>query len=205
MTARRELAAVARSLFARGYAFGTAGNISVRLDDRVLVTPTNCSLGALEPDGLAEVGFGGEALPGPKPSKEAHLHLAAYRARPGARALVHLHSAHATAAACLADLDPDDALPVFTPYYAMRVPCLPVVDYFPPGDPRLAPAVERFAAASPAMLLRNHGAIAIGRTLDEAAALAEEIEEAARLYFLLGSRGRRLTDEQVIELRRKFR
>jgi 3-dehydro-4-phosphotetronate decarboxylase len=205
MTEREQLTAIARSLYDRGYTFGTAGNMSVRSGDRVLVTPTNSSFGSLAPDALAEVEITGAALPGPAPSKEAHFHLAAYRARPEARAVVHLHSCHATAVACLEELDLSDALPVFTPYYAMRLPCLPVVDYYPPGDPQLAPEVERAARLSPALLLRNHGSITIGKSLEEAAALAEELEEQARLFFLLGDRGRRLDREQIAELRRRFR
>ena len=204
MSERYELVAMARSLYQRGYTFGTAGNISVRVDDRIIVSPTNSSFGDLMEDDLAEVKWDGEALPGPKPSKEAHFHLAAYRARPDARAVVHLHSCYATAVSCLQDLDLNDAMPVYTPYYAMRLPCLPVVNYYPPGDPALGPAVEAAAAKSPALLLRNHGSITIGRSPKEAGGLAEELEEQARLFFLLGSRGRTLTPEQVVELRRRF-
>ncbi len=204
MNEREELVAIARSLYDRGYTFGTAGNLSVKLADRLLVTPTNSSFGDLSPDGLAEVDFDGQRLAGPAPSKEAHFHLAAYRARPEARAVVHLHSCYATAVSCLEVLDEGDAMPVFTPYYAMRLPCLPVAAYFPPGDPQLAPAVEEAARRSPALLLRNHGSIATGPTLFAAAALAEEIEEQARLFFLLDGRGRRLSTEQIAELRRRF-
>ena len=204
MSERAELVAIARSLYSRGYTFGTAGNISVRLEDRIVVSPTNSSFGDLSVDDLAEVHWNGEALPGPRPSKEAHFHLAAYRARPDARAVVHLHSCYATAVSCLEDLDLTDAMPVYTPYYAMRLPCLPVVDYAPPGDPALGPSVEAAASKSQALLLRNHGSIAIGRSLKDASALAEEIEEQAKLYFLLGSRGRTLTTEQVSELRQRF-
>ncbi len=205
MNEREQMVAIARSLYERGYTFGTAGNISVRLDDRIVVSPTNSSFGSLAVEDLAEVDWNGEARPGPKPSKEAHFHLAAYRARPDAHAVVHLHSCYATAVSCLEELDVNDAMPVYTPYYAMRLPCLPVVEYVPPGDPALGPAVEAAAAKSPALLLRNHGSITIGRSLQEAGALAEEIEEQARLYFLLGARGRMLTTEQVAELRRRFR
>jgi ribulose-5-phosphate 4-epimerase/fuculose-1-phosphate aldolase len=201
----RELVEIARSLFARGYTFGTAGNMSLRLQDRIIVTPAGSSFGSLAADALAEVDLNGRHLSGPPPSKEAHFHLAAYRARFDARGVVHLHSCYATAVSCLEDLNLADAMPVFTPYYAMRLPCLPVVEYFPPGDAELAPAVERAAAISNAMLLRNHGSITIGKSLAQAAALAEEIEEQARLYFLLGGRGRRLSREQVAELRRRFR
>jgi len=202
---RAELVACGRSLYERGYTFGTAGNLSVRLAERIIVTPTNSSLGSLDAAALAEVDANGNSMAGPAPSKEIHFHLAAYRARPGAGAVVHLHSCYATAVSCLKNLDQGDAMPVFTPYYAMRLPCLPVVEYFPPGDPLLAPAVAAAAALSPAMLLRNHGPITIGRTLAEAVALAEEIEEQAKLYLLLGDRGQALTEEQVTELRRRFR
>lgn len=200
-----ELVEIAASLYARGYTFGTAGNMSVRVGDRIFITPTNSSFCNLRADGLAEVDLNGISTGAAKPSKEAHFHLAVYRARPDARGVVHLHSCYATAVSCLEDLNFVDAMPIFTPYYAMRLPCLPVVDYYPPGDPLLGPEVERRAALSPAVLLRNHGSIAAGKTLFEAAALAEEIEEQAKLYFLLDGRGRRLSMEQIAELRRRFR
>lgn len=205
MTGLDEFVAIARSLYDRGYTFGTAGNISIRLDDRIFVTPTNSSFCNLTAGGLAEVDLEGKALTDVKPSKEAHFHVAAYRARPDAYAVVHLHSCYATAVSCLEDLNTSDAMPVFTPYYAMRLPCLPVVEYYPPGDPQLAPEVERAASLSPALLLRNHGTITAGKTLFEAAALAEEIEEQAKLYFLLRHSGRKLTADQIAELRRRFK
>ncbi len=178
-----ELVATARSLFERGYSFGTAGNISIRAGEMLFVTPTGSSLGSLTPDAVAQVDLSGNIVGENRPSKEVHFHLAIYRARPLSTAVVHLHSTHATALACLRALDMDDALPVLTPYYAMRVPKLPVAPYFPPGDLGLAPAVAALANSTPAFLLRNHGSVAVGNTLAEAAALAEEIEEAARLFF----------------------
>lgn len=205
MNELHEMVAIARSLYDRGYTFGSAGNMSVRAGGRVYVTPTNSSFASLRADAMAELDLEGNMLGAAKPSKEAPFHLAAYRARPGAGAVVHLHSAHATALSCLRDLNPEDALPPLTPYYAMRIPCLPVVDYYPPGDPQLAHEVGRLSARTPAMLLRNHGSVAIGESLAEAAALAEEIEEQARLFFLAGGRGRVLSAAEVAELRRRFR
>lgn len=198
------LVITAKSLFARGYSFGTAGNITVRLGDSIYATPTGSSLETISADALAVSDLRGNVLSAIKPTKELPFHLAAYRARPSAGAVVHLHSTYATAVACLRNLDIDDALPVLTAYYAMRVPALPVVPYLPPGDPQLATHVEKLAARTPAMLMRNHGSIAVGTTLAEAAALAEEIEEAARLYFLLGDRAQRLSADQIAELRRRF-
>ncbi len=200
-----ELVAIARSLFDRGYSYGTAGNLSVRAGGRIFVTPTNSSFGSLRADGLAEIDEQGNVLSEAKPSKEWPFHLAVYRARPEAGAVVHLHSPFATAASALRDLNPEDALPAYTPYFAMRLPCLPVAAYFPPGDLRLAAEVGRCAALSPGVLLRNHGSLAAGATLAEAAALAEEIEEQARLHFLLGDRGRPLSNAEIQELRRRFR
>jgi len=201
----QEIVDMARSLYERGYSFGTAGNISVRVDNRIYITPTNSSFGSLTVDAMSELNLNGKPLAGNKPSKETHFHLSAYRARNDAAAVVHLHSTYATAVACLSGLNMDDALPIFTPYFAMRIPRLPVVSYYPPGDPMLAPEVERCAALSPAMLLRNHGPITMGKTLMEAAALSEELEEQSKLYFLLNGRGQELTTDQVAELRRRFR
>jgi ribulose-5-phosphate 4-epimerase/fuculose-1-phosphate aldolase len=195
MSARQEIASIARSLYDRGYTFGTAGNISVRAGERVLVSPTNSSFFNLAPDTLSETGLDGSVVSGLPPSKELPFHLAIYRARPEAGAVV----------SCLENVNCEDALPIYTPYYAMRLPCLPVAEYHPPGDPALAQAVERTAARSSAMLLRNHGSIAIGRSLMEAAALAEEIEGQARLFFLLEGRGHVLSSPEVAELRRRFR
>ncbi len=201
----QEIVDTARSLFDRGYSFGTAGNISIREGNRVYITPTNSSFASLSVETMSEIDINGKPLAGHKPSKEMHFHLSAYRARPEANAVVHLHSTYATAIACLRDINMNDALPIFTPYFAMRIPSLPVVPYFPPGDLMLAPEVERCAALSPAMLLRNHGPITMGKTLLEAAALSEELEEQSRLYFLLNGRGETLTAAQVEELRRRFR
>jgi 3-dehydro-4-phosphotetronate decarboxylase len=203
----REAAALlvrcARSLFSRGYSFGTAGNLSVRIGDTVLISPTNCSFEDLEENGLAAVGMDGSRRNGAVPSKEVHFHLALYGARAEAGAVVHLHSTYATAVSCLAGLDEQNALPIYTPYFAMRIPALPVVPYYPPGAPELGPAVRAAAAVSPAMLLKNHGPITSGRTLREASALAEELEEQSKLHFLLGDQGERLTAGQVAFLRRK--
>jgi 3-dehydro-4-phosphotetronate decarboxylase len=202
--AAREIAQTARSLFRRGYSFGTAGNLSVRIDERVLVSPTNSSFEDLTEDTLSVVDLSGKHLSGAAPSKETHFHIALYEQRPDARAVVHLHSTYATAVSCLPTADANDALPVFTPYFAMRIPCLPIVPYLRPGHPGLADAVRAAAKLSPAMLLKNHGPITSGKTLREASALAEELEEQAKLYFLLrGGVGEVLTPEQIDELRQQ--
>lgn len=202
---RQQLAALARSLFDRGYSPGSSGNISARLADGFLVTPTDSCLGRLDPDRISRLDTEGRHIGGDKPSKEVFLHLAMYRQRPGDSAVVHLHSAHCVAVACLADVNPDDALPPLTPYYIMRLGHCPVVPYFPPGDPALGEAVARVAPTTNALLLANHGPVVSAKDLESAVYAAEELDETARLFLLLrGQPTRALTAAQVTELRRRF-
>jgi len=196
-----QLCDVANSLFERGYAHGSTGNISVRVGSEVWVTPTGQPLRGLSPDALARLDMGGERLNGNSPSKEYPFHLAVYRQRPDARAVVHLHSTYAVALSCLESFDGDESLPPLTPYYFMRVAPLAVLPYFRPGSAALAGAVEEAAAAHHSILLRNHGLICAGSSLPEAADRAEELEQTARLHFILrGERTRALSPAEVKEL-----
>lgn len=199
---RRELVAAAHSAFVRGLTHGSTGNISARVGRRVLMTPTGSSLGEVAADDLSVVDLSGRHLDGPPPTKESFLHLAMLRARPGAGAVVHTHSTHAAAASCLADLDPNDVLPSYTAYYAMRVGTMPLIPYFPPGDRGLGDAAEHLAIGHRALLLANHGPIVAASGVTAAMDAAEEIEENARLFFLLTDRRTTpLTTEQVDALR----
>jgi ribulose-5-phosphate 4-epimerase/fuculose-1-phosphate aldolase len=200
--AREEIARVGASLFERGLTFGSTGNISVRLaDGGWLMTPTNASLGALDPARLSRFDAAGRHIGGDRPTKEAVLHLAMYDERPKAGAVVHLHSIHSVAVSMLEGLDPADLLPPLTAYYVMRVGRLPLAPYFPPGDPALAGAVRKLAGAHHAVLLANHGPVVAGTSLANAQYATEELEETARLFLVLrGAAIRTLTPEQVIEL-----
>lgn len=194
-----------RSLFERGLCPGTSGNLSVRLDDGVLVSPTNSCLGRLDPAAISKLGPDGRLVSGEPPSKEAFLHLAMYRERQPDRAVVHLHSTAAVAVSCLAGLDAEDVLPPITAYYVMRVGRLPLVPYFRPGDRALADAVGQLASRHHAVLLANHGPVVSGRDLDTAVYATEELEETAKLFLLLrGSEVRPLTSSQADEIRRFF-
>jgi len=189
-----ELVAVGRSLFERGLSPGTSGNLSVRVDDGFLVTPTNVSLGELAADRLTRLDAAGAHIGGDPPTKEAGLHLAIYAERPEANAIVHLHCTHAVAVSCLDDVDAEDVLPPLTPYYLMRVGRLPLVRYERPGSDELVAAVRDRARESPALLLANHGPIVAGASLAAAAGAIEEIEETAKLVLLLHGRRVRQLD-----------
>lgn len=202
--AREQIVKVGKSIFDRGLTFGSTGNISLRLSDgSMLMTPTNASLGDLDPGRLSLLSAEGQHLAGDKPTKEAFLHQCLYCAHPEAGAVVHLHSTHSVAVSILAEVDPADVLPPLTAYYVMRVGRLPLVPYFPPGDPALAQAVARAAAESHAVLLSNHGPVVCGATLQEAQYATEELEETARLFLMLqGHKLRPLTADQRAALRK---
>jgi ribulose-5-phosphate 4-epimerase/fuculose-1-phosphate aldolase len=172
------------SLFARGLTSGSSGNMSVRLDDGYIVTPTNSCLGFLDAAKLSRLDRSGVHAGGDKPSKELPLHLAFYESRPEARAVVHLHSTFATALSCLTDIDAADTIRPITPYVIMRVGKVPLVPYARPGSPELAAPIGRLASKHVAVLIQNHGPVVSGRSLDDAVFAMEELEEAAKLALL---------------------
>jgi ribulose-5-phosphate 4-epimerase/fuculose-1-phosphate aldolase len=199
------LCETADSFYQRGYAFGSTGNISVRAGERVWITPTGKSLKGLRPEQLACVSLKGESLNENRPSKEFPFHLAVYARREDVRAVVHLHTLHSVALSCLDSFDAEDPLPPLTPYYFMRVAPLAVLPYFRPGSEGLAAAVGEAAPRHNCMLLRNHGVVCAGSTLSEAVDRTEELEQTARLHFILrGERVRHLTPEEVEELKKTF-
>ena len=202
-TAQRDaIARLARSMFERGLTFGSSGNISVRLEDGWLMTPTGTSMGELDPARLSRLDANGRLVSGDAPTKESFLHLAMYGQRPSAGAVVHLHSTHSVAVSCLADVDPANVLPPITAYYVMRIGVLPLVPYYPPGDLDLARAVREMASDHHAVLLANHGPVVAGTSLEDAVYATEELEETARLFLMLRSMNTRfLTPAQVEELK----
>lgn len=200
---RETLVALATSLFNRGYAVGGAGNISAKLPDGcILMTPTNSSLGRLNPSSLSKVSPSGERVSGDCPSKEIYFHRAAYDGDSGCGAVVHLHSTYLTALSCLDGLNRDDVLQPFTPYYVMRVGRLPLIPYFRPGHPGIAGALKERLGSARAFLLANHGSIVLGKDIVDAVNNAEELEETAKVFFLLGEKKiRYLSGNEVAELR----
>ncbi len=202
---RQQMVVHGKSLFDRRFTCGSSGNMSVRVADGVLMTPTNSCLGRLKADRIARLDARGDRVEGDAPSKEWPLHLAVYQARPDAGAVVHLHSPHAVAVSCLNGLNPDNVLPPITPYFVMRIGRLPMAPYFPPGDPGLADEVGRLAARSRGVLLAHHGTVAAGKDLDDAVANAEELEETARIFLMLRNENSAvLPHDAVEELRRRF-
>ncbi|MBY4590328.1 MULTISPECIES: aldolase [Rhizobium] len=199
---REEICRYGRSLFERGLTPGSSGNISLRLDDGGwLVTPTNASLGFLDPARISRLDAEGWLLSGDKPTKEIPLHTALYDTRGSARAIVHLHSTHAVALTMLPEIDPRAALPPMTPYYLMRAGETALVPYYRPGDPAVADAIRGLAGKYSSVLLANHGPVVAGDSLEAAVFATEELEETAKLYLLLRNLNPRyLSPGQVADL-----
>jgi 3-dehydro-4-phosphotetronate decarboxylase len=204
-TARDGLVRWGKSLFDRGLTAGSSGNMSVKLDDGFLFTPTNSCLGFLEPDRLSKLDPSGKHISGDPPTKELPLHFAFYTARPSAAAVVHLHSTFATAISCLTDVDVEDALPAMTPYVVMRAGRVPVVPYTRPGSTEVAALISAKAPDHSGILLGNHGPVVAGASLEAAVFAIEEIEEAAKLTMLVrGQKVRLLNADQIAELNTVF-
>lgn len=202
---REEIVEFGRSLFDRGLTAGSSGNISVRLHDGWLLTPTNASLGRLDPATLSKLDWDGRLLSGERPSKEAFLHRAMYHGRDSANAIVHLHSTHSAAVSCMCGLKHDDCIPPLTPYFVMKIGRLPLVPYHRPGDPELAGAIGVLARKHAAVLLANHGPVVSGTSLEAAVYAAEELEETAKLFLLLRDVPTRPLDAaQIDELKSTF-
>lgn len=202
---REQMAELGKSLYDRGLAHGSAGNISVKLTDGYLLTPTNSCLGRLDPARLSLLDGNGKLVSGDAPSKEAFLHLGMYHERPSSAAVVHLHSLHAVAVSCLEGLNPDDVFPPITAYAVMQVGKLALVPYYAPGDLALADAVRKLAGKHHAVLLANHGPVVAGTSLTAAVYAIEELEQTARLMLLLqGHATHLLTPDQIADLNRRF-
>jgi len=192
----------ANVFFNRGLAFGSTGNLSVRIGGSVWITPTGQPLRGLTPDRLAEITLDGTPLNANRPSKEYPFHTGLYRARAEAQAIVHLHSTYSVALSCLENPE----MAAMTPYFFMRVAPLGIVPYHRPGSHALADAIAAAARDHACLLLRNHGLVTSGATWNEAVDRAEELEETARLHFLLrGGQIRELTSADLAELAAAFK
>lgn len=201
---REEICTTGASLFARGYTAGSAGNISARLDDGWLITPTDACLGRLDPAQIAKVGLDGHTMSGAKPSKTLALHRNIYERNPYAGGIVHTHSTHLVALTLAGVWREDDVLPPITPYYVMKVGHVPLVGYRRPGDPQAAERIAALAADVRAVLLERLGPVAWESSVSKAAYVIEELEETARLWLMTHPKPAPLDEAALEELRQVF-
>jgi 3-dehydro-4-phosphotetronate decarboxylase len=208
---RQEICRVGRSLFERGYVHSTAGNISVRLPDGFLITPSEACLGFLKPDVLAKVGADGVQQSGERASKTLMLHRRIYAGDAEACCVIHTHSTHLVALALAGVWKREDILPPITPYYVMKVGHVPLIEYHRPGDAAVGElvgqAIERMRAQGTpirAVMLDRLGPNVWHSTPAAAMAALEELEETARLWLLTERKPEPLTPAQIDQLRQQF-
>ncbi|MFM9869692.1 3-oxo-tetronate 4-phosphate decarboxylase [Achromobacter xylosoxidans] len=201
---REEICTVGASLYQRGYTVGAAGNISARLDDGWLITPTDACLGRLDPAGLAKVNLAGNPVSGGKPSKTLALHRGIYQADPAARGVVHTHSTHLVALTLAGVWRQDEVLPPITPYQVMKVGRIPLIPYRRPGDPVAAARVAALAAQVRGVLFERLGPVVWERSVSHASHALEELEETARLWLMSEPRPAPLSETAIEELRAVF-
>lgn len=184
-----ETLTAAHELAQQGLSPGSSGNISCRINDSAWLSASGTLMSTITRTQLAQIDLLTQQTPthaGPRPSKEAPLHLALYRSNPRMRCIVHLHSPAASAAACLPAWSKHCALPPLSPYTIMRVGNLPLIPYEHPGSPVLADHLMALEVPFDCALLQNHGLIASGSTVSEAVNRSIEIEQAADLALKLG-------------------
>ena len=209
--AREEICRVGASLYARGYVHASAGNISVRLADGWLITPTDACLGTLDPVRLARIDSHGVQTAGDRASKTLALHRRIYEAAPEAGCVIHTHSTHLVALTLAGVWSEGDVLPPITPYFVMKVGHVPLIAYHRPGDPAVAELVAARIAAMAArgtpiraVLLERLGPNVWHRTPAEASAVLEELEETARLWLTVTPRPAPLDEVRIEALRRAY-
>ena len=204
-SARADLVSCGRTLLARGLLSQTSGNLSIRVSPgEVCITPSGMEYDRLEPADMVLTGTDGKLREGRHtPSSETPLHCLVYASRPDISAIVHTHSPYATTLAIL-------VLPIPAVHYMIaraRTTQIEVASYATYGTDALAQNVrDAFAAPALAVLLANHGLVAGGATLQEAADVAEAMEMLARLYCQALAVGtpRVLSPDQMAEVMAKY-
>ncbi|OAN23516.1 aldolase [Pseudomonas oryzihabitans] len=201
---REEICTVGASLYARGYTVGSAGNISARLEDGWLITPTDACLGRLDPAAIAKVGLNGDWVSGDKPSKTLALHRQVYDRNPGMGGVVHTHSTHLVALTLAGVWRPDDILPPITPYQVMKVGHIPLISYARPGAASVAEQVAQLANRVRGVMLERLGPVVWESSVSKASFALEELEETARLWLLSEPRPAPLDAAALAELAETF-
>lgn len=202
---REEICQVGADLFTRGYTTGTAGNISARLEDGWLITPTDACLGHLEPARIAKVNREGEWISGDKPSKTLLLHRQIYDRNPDAQGVVHTHSTHLVQLTLAGVWQQDSILPPLTPYQVMKVGRIPLIEYRRPGHADVAEQVAGLANEVRGVMLERLGPVIWGASVSAASFSLEELEETARLWLNCAIKPAALPEAAVHELCEHFR
>ncbi|NWD85651.1 aldolase [Pseudomonas sp. K5002] len=201
---REEICIVGKSLYDRGYTVGSAGNISARLEDGWLITPTDACLGRLTPQEIAKVSKDGTWVSGSKPSKTLELHRQVYDRNPEVNGVVHTHSTSLVALTLAGVWNNNDILPPLTPYQVMKVGHIPLIAYQRPGSPDVAVQVAQLANTVRGVMLERLGPVVWESSVSKASFALEELEETAKLWMMSNPKPAPLGEEAIEDLRRVF-
>jgi len=191
-----------RTLYDRHLVTGVGGNLSIRVGEEIFVTPSGFSLGDMVPDIVVTVNGEGRVLEGGNPTKDVEVHLGVFSERPDINVVCHAHGAFIIAVSTL--LDPGPAsLPPITPGFVYFAYPLAMIPFMVPGSKEFAKTVtDQFSESGcSALLLQNHGLMAVGENFQEALNIAEEIDEAARIYLLTDGRARIITNKDITDIK----
>ncbi|UCF57027.1 MAG: class II aldolase/adducin family protein [Deltaproteobacteria bacterium] len=203
LVSKEDFCLFCRLLYDRHLVTGVGGNVSVRVGDKIFITPSGFSLRGLRPDMVVTVDEEGRVLEGDIPTKDVGVHLGILGIRPDTNVVCHVHGAFIIAASALMDPGPD-ALPPLAPGFAYFAHPLTMIAFMVPGTKEFAKAtIEQFSNSTcRALLLQNHGLVTVGGNFEEALNIAEEIDEAARIYLLTNGRAQAISVENVRKIKK---
>jgi ribulose-5-phosphate 4-epimerase/fuculose-1-phosphate aldolase len=190
------LIAASKALYERKLIHAAGGNTSVRDGDFVWISQTGAELGKLTEDKIVKVDLDGKVLEGTAPSKELGMHLAMYRARENAGAVIHAHPTYTIAYSTLITEESTDSIPPYTTAFYVRAGRVPMISYHPSGAHSLHEAVEALAPRYHALLLRQHGILVAGTDMSSAIGIVEEVEQCCQISVVTGSNGAPLRETQ---------
>jgi ribulose-5-phosphate 4-epimerase/fuculose-1-phosphate aldolase len=195
---RDEFCRYCHLLYDRDLVTGVGGNLSVRIQSGIYITPSGFSLREVSPEKVVRIDLGGEVLEGGIPTSDKILHLNILNERSDVNVVCHTHGAFIVAASCILDPGPS-SLPPLTPGFVYFSYPLPLIPFCVPGSQDLArAAVEKIRTSDcSAVLLQNHGLVTLGSDFSEALNIAEEIDEAAKIFVLTHGKARHIPEEDI--------
>lgn len=177
----------------------TGGNVSIRIGNDILITPTGVSLGSVKDNELVRINLDGQIINKGNPSKEYKMHLMLYQVNKNCQIVVHIHSSYIIAASCLNK--PNSIMPIYTPGYASRIGYVKILPFYIPGSKQLSEAVSKEMGKNKAVILMNHGLVTWGNDFEKAKYIIEEIEENAKIFILTNGKGVPLSEKEISLLR----
>lgn len=184
---RQQIIEIGKRIYNKGFVASNDGNLSIRSNNEVLITPTGLSLGFLSPDQLVKVKMSGEKIEGYlDPSSELKFHLKVYQKRPDVKSVAHAHPPVCTGFA-VAGIPLSEPI---LPEMVISLGCVPLADYGTPGTEELVKEIEKIIPTCNAILLANHGVLTVGEDISSAYYRMETVEHTAHINWVATTLGK---------------